>query len=746
VNASASEFTPLRALIATQDSSGPIRVAVVGGGCASVAAAFELTRPQHKGKYHVTIYQLGWRLGGKGASGRGPADRIQEHGLHLWMGFYENAFRLLRECYAELNRDPAICRFADWRDAFVPEPLIGVTDRSPDGEWHKWMAFFPPGDGFPGDPLTHHNPFSVSSYLARTTTLLQTLLTTFEANRSDAGYDSAPLADDLSFGRGSFDNVSRYIQRLLKYGVVATANGLSQAIKLLAIVLPASSDYPGNIVLRLAENIASNIRERFEPLIESDPDARRLWQIIDLMLAFQTGVLRFGLLNDPRGFDALNDYDTREWLRINGASETSVHSSLMRGLYDLAMAYEDGDFRQPRMAAGLGLRGCLRMFFTYRGAMLWKMRAGMGDVVFAPFYEVLKRRGVTFKFFHRLENVKLIDPAALKPNERPYVESLEFDVQALVRNNDEYQPLVDVRGLNCWPAEPDYAQLVEGEGLKLEEWDFESHWDRRRVGTMSLQVVEDFDFVVLGVGLGAIPHVCRELIARDRRWRDMVNRVKTVPTQAFQVWMNEDMEELGWNAPPTTMSGFTQPFDTWADMSHLIHEESWTPGRVRSIAYFCCALPDTGTTVSRADFDYPKRRSREVRQNGIRFLNCEVRHLFPNAERRRGEFRWELLVDPFEQGTDVGPCQPSDASRFNSQFWTANVNPSDRYVLSLPGSIRYRISPLDNTYDNLTIAGDWTECALNLGCVESAVISGRLAAHAIASLPPLEEIIGYDHP
>ena len=46
----------------------PIEVAVIGGGCASIAAAFELTRPEHKGKYHVTIYQLGWRLGGKGAS------------------------------------------------------------------------------------------------------------------------------------------------------------------------------------------------------------------------------------------------------------------------------------------------------------------------------------------------------------------------------------------------------------------------------------------------------------------------------------------------------------------------------------------------------------------------------------------------------------------------------------------------------------------------------------------------------
>ncbi len=81
-------------------------MAIVGGGCAGVTAAFELSRPEHRGRYDVTLYQLGWRLGGKGASGRGPADRIEEHGLHLWMGFYENAFRLMRECYQELERDP----------------------------------------------------------------------------------------------------------------------------------------------------------------------------------------------------------------------------------------------------------------------------------------------------------------------------------------------------------------------------------------------------------------------------------------------------------------------------------------------------------------------------------------------------------------------------------------------------------------------------------------------------------------
>ena len=74
-------------------SKKPIKVAVIGGGCASIAAAFELTRPEHGGKYDVTVYQMGWRLGGKGASGRGAAGRVEEHGLHVQRNLRPNAFR-----------------------------------------------------------------------------------------------------------------------------------------------------------------------------------------------------------------------------------------------------------------------------------------------------------------------------------------------------------------------------------------------------------------------------------------------------------------------------------------------------------------------------------------------------------------------------------------------------------------------------------------------------------------------------
>jgi hypothetical protein len=179
------------------------------------------------------------------------------------------------------------------------------------------------------------------------------------------------------------------ISRLLKYGLLSGLAGLLEGAGILEAVLASMPLYSEGTVLHLVNALESNARRQLEMVAESDHEVRRLWEVIDLSLAIMRGIVRFGLAYDPRGFDAINDYEISDWLRINGASERSLNSAFMRGLYSLALAYDDGDFQRPCVAAGQGLRGALRMFFPYRGDIFWKMRAGMGDVVFAPFYEVL---------------------------------------------------------------------------------------------------------------------------------------------------------------------------------------------------------------------------------------------------------------------------------------------------------------------------------------------------------------------
>lgn len=717
----------------------PIQVAVVGGGCAALTAAFELTRPEHQGRHAVTVYPMGWRLGGKGASGRGTSGRIEEHGLHLWMGFYENAFRVMRECYAELDRDPATCPIATWRDAFEPAPVVAVTDRAPNGAWEPWIAHFPPGRGLPGDPLGEVNPFSVKGYLLQSVSLVYELLRSTHARdpESASAYEHGAKRPPPDPGA-----VASLIDTALRYGRLATTAVLFEAADLLRAALesifPHEYRAADDAVLRLVDVLAAETRRRCHALVRSDPEVGRTWQVIDLILAIVRGALRTGLAFDPRGFDALDEYEWRDWLRLHGAMESSLDSGFVRGIYDLAFAYEDGDPARPRLAASVALRGAMRMFFTYRGSLFWRMGAGMGDIVFAPLYEVLRRRGVRFEFFHRLKNVRL---APAVEGEIPSVEALEFDLQARVREG-EYKPLVNVRNVPSWPAEPDWSQLEDGARVKDERRALESPWETRIEGTKTLRVGVDFDLVVLGIPVGAVALACGELVTRLPAWAATVREVKTVATQAFQLWMREDMASLGWRHPPVNLSGFVEPFDTWADMGHLLPREDWrTP--VRSLAYFCSALPDA--SVGGDGGGALEARARDVvRANAVKFLSRDVGALWPGAVSAQGGFRWFRWDVLAAEGEGEG--EGEGARRFDTQFWTANVRPSERYSLSVPGSSRYRLSPLDLTVDNLTVAGDWTASGLNTGCVESAVMSGMLAAHALSGAPRLEDIIGYDHP
>ena len=703
-------------------SERAVKVAVIGGGCAAMAAAWELSRPEHAGRYEVTVFQEGWRLGGKGASGRGANGRIEEHGLHIWLGFYDNAFRMLRECHAELEALGDGDLFGDWRDAFVPENDIALLSAAEHGGFERWDAHLPPRPGLPGDPLDPGEVFSLRYYMAGAFDLLRALVL-------DTTVDGRGLADDR-WAQGDLKGLVDYLARL---GRFATAAALGEALGVVAAILRMVS--PGDGGLTGVDRACDALRGWLEERWVADHEHRFVWEIADLTLATLVGLIRKRVMFDPRGLDAIDDYECREWMAMNGASERALQSPFLRGLYDLSMGYEGGDPARPRLSAGQGLRGTLRTFFGYRGAFMWRMRAGMGDVVFAPLYTAMRRRGVRFEFFRRLTNVGLAPPG----EDGDHVRTLTFDIQA--RNLDAatpYEPLVDVAGRPCWPAAPNFAQLADAERMIAESWNLESHWDRRRVGELTLEVGRDFDLVALGVGIGAIPHVSAEILARDERWRTMVREVKTVASQAFQVWLSADLESLGWRGPAYITGAFDKPFDTWCDMSHVVPEEAWSE-RPRTSVYFCAVLPDPPTPPDDDDRGYPMRRANEVRASAEAFLEGPMREAWPDAYAPDGRFRWELLAaEP-----DCGGAGPQ---RFATQYWRANVNPSDRYVIHTPGSFRHRISPLDMTYDNLTIAGDWTDSGFHSGCVEGAVMSGLLAAHALCGSPKLEDIIAYDHP
>src|SRR4029453_17347453 len=97
-------------------------------------------------------------------------------------------------------------------------------------------------------------------------------------------------------------------------------------------------------------------------------------------------------------------------------------------------------------------------------------------------------------------------------------------------------PLEDVEGLPCWPAEPRWTQVRDAD--RVRGTNLESFWaPSADAATLTLAAGRDFDRVIFGISLGAVPYLCRELIDASDRWRAMTEHVGTVPTQAFQVWL-----------------------------------------------------------------------------------------------------------------------------------------------------------------------------------------------------------------
>ena len=711
------------------------KVAVLGGGMAGMAAAWRLSEPGWRDRFaSITVYQRGWRLGGKGASSRGVHGRIEEHGLHIWLGYYENAFRLLRECYAELDRpttDPGV-PIKTWREAMIPAPVVGLEERYA-GSWRHWVAAFAPNAELPGEPDAPGGVLPVAELVRRSLRRLQdfaaSLTAPSPAPAEPPGRVTLSTSPILGSGylAGARDPEPRT-------DGAAPLPFAAARIAVLATALEAATLAHGLLgrhrALATIDGPLDAVRRELLDAAEADDGVRRAWHLVSVITATVRGIVADGLLTDPRGFRKIDGEDYRTWIGRHGAAPEALESTLVRGLYDLVFAQEDADPERASFGAGWGVFLSNKTFFDYKGEIFWKMTAGMGDVVFAPLYEALRRRGVDFAFFHR------IDGLHLSPD-RTAVDAVSVGVQAhLAPGVERYEPLVRVKGLPCFPAAPLVDQLDEAAGAAgIEDQPLESHWctwpdASQRV----LRRGEDFDVAVLAIPLGMAPVVCDELIADRRDWRAMVANVRTVATQAFQLWLRADEPTLGWDRPGATMTGYVKPFDTWASMPQVLDAEDWPDhDRPRTCAYFCTTLD----APEPAEDPAPLRHHDRVRANAVRFLERDLPHLLPGVVAPDGTFRWDLLCGSGDEGQADGP----DA--FSSQFWTANVDPSDRYVQSLAGTDRYRLRPDESGYDNLYLAGDWTDCGLNAGCIEAAVLSGLQAANAVLGRSRRHRIAGY---
>ncbi|MEL7183689.1 MAG: NAD(P)-binding protein [Pseudomonadota bacterium] len=685
------------------------KIAIIGGGVGATTAAYAITQqPDWDTQYEITLYQLGWRMGGKGASGRNADqyERIEEHGLHIWAGFYANGFKYMHQCYQDLvaeglrkESDP----LGTMEKAFVGLNHFLLADDVPNADGgvdlHPWRIDF---QGNYEKPWEHDGllptPFAYAQMLMKTVIHWMEQLGGWYKTGTD---HVLPAQFQKGFQRkGLATDGATPVHLLQDYAASLDENAFqhstAEAQHLLALARHAQ-EWQGHTLLKGAHDNDAN---------------RRLGYLVDLSLAFFRGAADSNVFR--QGFDAIDDWEISAWLLRYGASHEAVYSAVFRGCYDYVFGYPGGAIDANRsVGAGTAIRGLLRLAFTYKGALFFKMQAGMGDTIFAPYYQILKHRGVKFKFFHAATNLSV-------SQDRTMIQAIDMVEQAEVLG-DDYAPLRDVLGLPCWPSEPLWDQLKEGAALKASGVNFECEKEAPKGRAYRLERGRDFDEVILGASIGSLGYMTPELAQASERWRLMLERVPTVATHAAQFWVTKTAEEMGWNALvadynsgsqddlETVITSFVEPLDTWADMSDLLPKEDWPKDGPKSLAYFCSPAADEGTQPGTWE------------DRVAAWADTDLVRMWPGAE-KNGKFDRSLL---YAKGAKTGD------QKFKAQYFRENFYGSERYVLSVPGSVQYRLPPDGSGFLNLYLAGDWTRCGINAGCVEAATISGLGAARGL---------------
>ena len=365
---------------------------MLGGGVGGMTAAFELTAtPELRDRFDVTVYQLGWRLGGKGASGRNaaPTDRIEEHGLHVWFGFYDNAFRLMRDAYEELGRAPGT-PLATFDDAFKPCDQLVLYDRQ-DGGWHGHALRLPAQPAAPGRPgraadVLGDRRHGVRLGAGRLARRCATTATT----------SPPPTDDDVPFLPDWFENLAADLAADLLDLPIDRRERLLGLAERLARRRAGSTDHPRPLQAAqpaLLVQLLKSFRDWLWTAVprrrcDDEPDLRFFFTAVDAGVSTLAGIVEDGVLE--HGFDVINDEDWAAWLRRHGAKEMTlgtharVRSPALRSVYDVAFGYPGGEIAAADCAAGTATSDLLRLAFSYRGSIMYKMQAGMGDAVFTP--------------------------------------------------------------------------------------------------------------------------------------------------------------------------------------------------------------------------------------------------------------------------------------------------------------------------------------------------------------------------
>lgn len=670
------------------------RVLIIGAGMAGLTVAHELTRTRSaRVRWEVELIEMGHRVGGRLASAHRPEawHRNEEHGLHVWFGWYDNAFRLADEVWRDWRR-PADCPWRDLHDGLRP---IWVSEHGFEGSngFELRRIHLPRNADRPGCATDRSTMGRVSTWLDLARALANTWTGLVDGTLIPNPRTSSPTLVRL------LDPLVRPL--LDRFEIVSR---------------------PSNPVVRVELGAALErvLRRVHRPLIRlatrtaaDNPGALALADTLDLLLAMVRGVCstEHRLLEDG-DLDRVCEWEFSAWLGHHGADpRTIADSRLLECLYDIPFGYLGGDRRRRILEASTALRFSYRMVAGYKHALAYLLEAGAGETIVAPLFELVRERGVRYRPFHRLVRVEL-------DHERRRLQRLIFVRAARVRGGpDRYDPLLTRGGLRGFRADPDWEQLIDGDRLAARGVDFYSRFgDRGEQTELVLEHGVDFDDVVLALPLGSVmPDADGH--SPVQAWLDAhpparacLAKLHLVPTVAAQLWFEQSPAQLGLHDRAAVT--WARPYSVVCNMSPVIEREGWPAPGPGACVYLCGAWPLRSPSAPATEVDAPADDLRLSRAALVEQLEAHGHSLACETPRLYAP----VGIDPWEV-----------------QYVRANVEPWDLADLALPGADAVRLDAAETGLDNFVLAGAWVRTPVNSTSVEAAVCSGLAAARALGA-------------
>ncbi len=680
------------------------RVCILGAGPAGLAAAYGLSASEDlRERYDVTIYQVGWRAGGKCSTGRsGEEMALQQNCAHYLFGCYTNTFKMMREVYREL---PATGRheFGSFDKVLLPRNLVALKELFK-GEWHTWFMEFPTNGAVPGEEQQETLDLK---YIVEM--LLEWLLEGIFGWKFISKINNLEFSDKQELPP-AWEPHSHWVKRLL--------HKLSGC--LLRGVLGLSRHRHGRDWVDSVLVVALKLLRGFFWLLEKGSvedhlGARRRWSMIDYNLSLIIGMLDDQVLQ-PGGYESIDHYDYREWLGKHGASKYATDSPFVKLWYENSLAYHGGDTGFPAMSAGIALLGQLYASGNYRGSVAYSLQHEIGDSFIAPLCIALRGRGVKINYFHKFKHLQ-------PSSDGRQIQTITIEQQVKLVNGeaDGYDPFVRVKDWPCWPNQPLSEQFCEDDRKRFEQGDYDlesfySDWHSSHPD-LELEFGRDFDKVIFAVPHGVIPFYCPEIYQSNLVWRRLVDENPAVESQSYRVWFKTDLREIGWPWPRPIMSAYQLPYCTWEDDGQLASVEKWPQGREPgAIACVFGPLQAPVFAPGPEDHDYIPGQLAVVEQQSSEFASCYASGIWPKV------------------GSPENP-EGIDPEKVLMAVERANSGPLERYTMTWPGALASRPRVTDSGYDNLLFAGDWTRNGVEAGSIEGATMSGFEASRAICGFP-----------